>query len=698
VNGVLAIRGDLVRLTITTNDDGAASVRVLADVDGNVMTTGDQTLLYGPVTDANGAPLVVALPTLSLSPGRYSIFVTADDGVNPVATALYAPPFVVMAGRASVAPNRSATYGVLGSQLVIAVGETENGNVVLNGDSDVGDGVIGSLDAQTGVYTQTAVSTDVTGVDGAGTARVLEPGTGYSYFTTREQDQGLINGDGDATDVMTSYLPVSGPPIFTHAFGGVSPLSPAQRFGPRIVVSLVEAQEGVGGTNQNPSAGDADALDTVAALFEGGSNTLIRFPFAAQTPFAFKSNGGVGAYLASEANQGSDLNADADLGDTILVLPNLASVGPIGLLLGRSGLTGGHGARHLQPGAAYAVSGDQRTVTYVSEPAVATTLNGDADATDFVPSVYDATTLTEFFPGPGNLNGGNNARFAFYEGTKAFYTAIEDPLHSPLVAGDNGDGDLLDQEILYWTDHAVNAAAANRLVPTPANFAAFPTLTGLALDAGSLVELTPGWLSAVVSEAANGNLDLSGEGTIGNALLLIDATTSPPTVWNTGFAPSATPSPGTIPITGVADAGGVVINVLEAQNGNLNNAIGGDMDATDQLLFYLPFASPLSPVNLGNTSAVHVKVLGGRVAITANENVAGSTQDYNADGDTFDFVFRVVSTAGVVEEPGLTCAPTSRPATDGGTLWAFLRSESAEARDLNADGDQFDFVVGAYRP
>ena len=160
----------------------------------------------------------------------------------------------------------------------------------------------------------------------------------------------------------------------------------------------------------------------------------------------------------------------------------------------------------------------------------------------------------------------------------------------------------------------------------------------------------------------------------------------------------ATPAPGTIPITGVADASGVVVNVLEALNGNLNNGIGGDMDSTDQLLFYIPFATPTAPVNLGNTSAVHVKVLGGRVAITANENVAGSTQDYNADGDTLDFVFRVVSTAGVVEEPGLTCAPTSRPATDGGTLWAFLRSESAEVRDLNGDGDQFDFVVGAYKP
>ena len=188
--GVLALRGDVVRLTITANDDGAASVRVLADGDGNLLTPGDQTVLYGPASDNDGVPLVVSLPTLALAPGVYPIFLTVDDGVNLVASAIYGPGIVVMAGRASVAPTRSATYGVVGNLIVIAVGEAENFNVPLNGDADVGDGVIGTLNAFTGVFTQSNVSTDVTGLDAAGTARVLESSAGVTYFATPNRTRG----------------------------------------------------------------------------------------------------------------------------------------------------------------------------------------------------------------------------------------------------------------------------------------------------------------------------------------------------------------------------------------------------------------------------------------------------------------------------------------------------------------------------
>jgi hypothetical protein len=61
-------------------------------------------------------------------------------------------------------------------------------------------------------------------------------------------------------------------------------------------------------------------------------------------------------------------------------------------------------------------------------------------------------------------------------------------------------------------------------------------------------------------------------------------------------------------------------------------------------------------------------------------------------------VFRAFTTTGILEQAGLKAAPTARVSADDGTLWAFLRSEVAEARDLNADTDQLDVVVGYWKP
>jgi hypothetical protein len=81
---------------------------------------------------------------------------------------------------------------------VVAVGEQENGGVVLNGDGDMGDGVIAVIASNDGALTQSATDADSTQVDVMGTARVLRStGTGVA-FQRRELDAGVdINGDGD---------------------------------------------------------------------------------------------------------------------------------------------------------------------------------------------------------------------------------------------------------------------------------------------------------------------------------------------------------------------------------------------------------------------------------------------------------------------------------------------------------------------
>ncbi len=685
-SGVIALRGDLVPVTFTANDDGAAQVRLVADVDGNFGTTGDQTTVFGPVLDANGASTQVNALTQPLAPGAYTLFLVVDDGFNPVATATMGGSFVVFAGRAGVSPTRSTAYGVQNDRIVLTVGESENGPPAsLNGDLDTADGVLGTLDTLTGAFTQHATSIDVTGVDLQGTARRIEFLGPYAFHSTREADQSaFINGDPDQTDVMTSFYESTTPAVTTHVYGG---LTPTGLLGAKSIGRLVEAQEGVGGTIRN---GDGDTIDTVIALLDASTNTLTTIPYAVVPNSVVHRDGARFAYLASEAGQGADLNADGDATDALVVLADVLAPVPF---LGFAGFGPPQQGRGVQPGAAFAVSSTGRLGYYVDEATTGLDVNGDADQVDHVPAIWFKPGVpppgVETLPGLAAatlLESGNNTRHAFFLFNTFVYTAIELLAYSP-PQGDNGDNDVADQEILRWTSTGTPTLTA---VLNPNLGVPFTTLTGLALDGGSLAQVAPGWLAAVVQESANGGLDLSGDGAIGSALLLIDCTGAAPVVHNTGLTTAAN---GRIPVTGIGSTTGVVVSAPESVNGILN----GDADASDTLALFIPFASPGTPIQLASTGAVDALVVNARIGLTASETLTGV--DHNLDGDTLDFVFRIVSTSAIVELGGLTCAPTSRPAAAvGGSLWAFLRSEAAEVRDLNGDGDQFDVVVGAWKP
>ena len=682
--GVIALRGDLVPVTFTADDDGAAQVRLVADVDGNFGTTGDQTTVFGPVADANGASTQVNALTQPLAPGAYTLFLVVDDGFNPVATSVMTGPFVVVVGKAGVAPNRSTAYGVQGDRIVLTVGESENGPPMsLNGDLDTSDGVLGTLDTLTGTFTQHATSIDVTNIDLQGTARRIEFLGPYAFATTREADQStFINGDLDQTDLMTSFYESVTPAVTTHVFGGLTPTG--QILGAKSISTLLEAQEGIGGTNQN---GDADTTDTVISILDASLNTRVTIPLATVATPVVKRNATQFAYLVSEAGQAADLNADGDATDTLVALADLSLPVPF---RGFAGQVAPQQGRGVQPTAAFAVSSNGHLGYYVDEASTNLDVNVDGDQVDHVPAIWFAAPAppnVETLPGmPGvKLESGNGARHAFIEGGKLLYTAIELPAYSPPL-GDNGDADLADQEILRWT--ALGAPTVTTVLH-PNLGGAFTGLTGLALDGGSLAGVRTGGLAAVVQESANGGLDLSGDGAIGAALLLIDCTGPAPVVWNTGLTTAVS---GQIPVTGIGSPTGVVVSAPEVLNGILN----GDGDALDTVSLFIPFASPNAPVELASTGAVDALVAGSRIGLTANE--ALTSTDLNGDGDTGDFVFRIVSTTGVVERGGRTSAQTSRPATATGALWAFLRSEATEARDLNGDGDQLDVVVGAWRP
>jgi hypothetical protein len=726
--GLAALPGDTLRVTLRTDDDGPATVTVLADPDRDLVTEQDQVELYRGV-DGDGVPQEVALllpPTLPL--GRYAVLLRVDDGANPPAEALLPRPLLVHPAIAGVDPPRSNRYGVVGDVVVFSRGEAEDAAGPLNGDGDALDGVYVAYDAATATLVQPSPSVSMD-VAGAGTppgrARVLPNADGVLSWLTLEADEGANRNaanvqnpvlpfggrDADLLDVLVSAV-VPGVSLtpFTNTYAGATSI--VAREGGRILARFAEAFEGAGGTDLDA---DGDSLDAVFGYvdalapgppYEFNQLVLFTVPAAASGGPLFRLAGtGFSAFLTSEVGSaaGVDLNADGDGLDTFLHLGDLATAGGAGApgtFLALAGFGPGAPPTPVDPLAAFDVSGDRRAGYYVDEAAmnagglVGVDVNGDG-ILGFVPAFYDQNALLQVIP-PGTagaLNAPAGSPTMVYDGTRLFFTAQEAPRVDP-APGTNGDGDGgADLAILYWTDHTQPAPAA---APVPVNLGAGVTLQALSLDGTSrLARIAPGWLALVVDEAANGNQDVNGSGAVDLAWLLVDVGVGrAPAVYNPRVVPSAA---GTIPLEGVAgpapgpDAGLVVLRLDEAQNGDLD----GDGLATKVFLALVSTDAP-TQIRLLDAGGDHVALAGGRVAITAREPYTGS--DHDGNGSTRDTVLRVYDRDGALLESGRPCSRLSVPASQTGELWAYLRDEATEGRDLNGDGDLTDSVLGLWIP
>lgn len=674
--------GTEVRALVAADDDNGAVLRLLLDLDGDAGTTGDQTVVFQG-SDTGGAPQLVEgnLPG-ALGPGRVWLFASADDGTNAVVTSS-GVPVLLYEGIAGVAPPRSNTYGVVQDFVLFSLGEAEQGGQVENGDGLADDAVVGRVDPSTGEWSSLFTSADASTVPPGGLPRLLRP-TGAPprvAWDVREADENMdFNGDGDIVDTTVVVPdPLGGPAL-------VPPQSPDMRLVATLSRSAFHAlavePNGIADLNL-----DGDILDTVFHVFDLAG---VPIAYAVDTPapgspFFSATTAGLNGYFVAEGIQGFgnapgiDLNADGDTLDTVLTI-----VDDVGTRLGLAGtvptLLPPQAPRTVDGTGPVAVSNAAWIGYLVDEaPTSAVPLNGDADTTDFIPALYDITLQREYLPGTA-LNAGVGSRFFFFEGAVALYLASEEG-----IIDRNGDGDSLDTEVLHYTDAATAPATTAPVSP------GVPMLGGLALDGGSAAHVADGWISAAVTETAN--RDLNGDGDTSDTILfLIDVRSGTPVVTNTGLTPVPTGAiPGsTIPVTGVGGDDGVVAQFSELSNGNLN----GDGDAVDTLLFFFPFANPAARVPLADTGGLHVQNRGGRIAVTASESL--TSRDFDGDGSTLGFVLRVFDATGQVLEPGRTSASISVPAADDGTRWVWLRSEIAEGRDLNGDGDQVDVVLGIW--
>ena len=729
VAGVTGIVGDTFPFVFTSNDDDAATVRILADGDGNIATTPDQTVLYQGV-DANGAQQSVTLTVPpALVPAAYTLLLSVDDGVHAPLVITLPRPLVVHLAIAGVAPPRINRYGVTGGFVVFSRGEAEDNTGPLNGDGLSDDGVMVLYDAGTRTFIQPlpSVSMDVTAVPG-NHALPVDGKNGTLAWLTLEADQNFnINaGNGqnlipplggpdlDLADRFVSYVtPALNTTPITNTYGGVASILGME--GSLILVRLLEAGEGVGGTVINADIDTADAffgyVDPAAALPPFEFNQLVLhsgFPGPA-VGAAFRNAGVVNAgWLANEIGGPFlfDANLDLDQGDTFLVLGTLQQPGGLGapaLFVGPAGVQAAppKGPSAVDPTAGFDVTLDGRAGYYIAEGShnvapgfgAGNDRNGDG-LIGMVPAFYNTLTATETIP-PGTAGPVNAAPGSplVYDGTRMFFTGTEAPRIDP-AAGTNNDGDGGgDLQLLYWSDHSVGVPVATPLV---VNLGAGVTLTGLALDlGGSMVKLAPGWAAVIVNELANGNQDINGSGFVDFAYLLLETGSLPaPTVHNPHLVPSTA---GNWPLSGIWGQDpilveqGVVLRVMEQQNGDLDN----DGNATEILTAYVAFNTPTMP-RIFDAGGDYCAVANGRIAVTADEAYTG--RDYDGNGLSTDTVFRVLDFRGAALEPGRLCSRRSVPVTEDGSVWAYLRDEAIEGRNLNGDGDTTDRVLGLWIP
>jgi hypothetical protein len=354
-------------------------------------------------------------------------------------------------------------------------------------------------------------------------------------------------------------------------------------------------------------------------------------------------------------NGNADLNGDGDALDWVLHTYDTATraTHDLGLAVDRT----------------FPAAVGKRLVFAVAEGQQAfTDLNGDGDTQDLVVHAYDHATGTV-----------TNTGHAVFSTTLAlvpaedfaFIAAYESSSGSGQSADLNGDGDTFD------------------MVACVHSFAS-GTTQSLGLAAGS-AEVAPGRLAFGVSELAQGNTDLNGDGDQGDVVLFTHGL-QPGQAWNTGVAG--------IPI---GFAGTTLVAVADESDEGLD--LNGDGDLID---FVLHRFDPLlqTGANEGlavNTVFPNTAPLSGPWAALVGIEAAQGATDLNGDGDAQDFVLHVYDAgAAALTNLGLAVvaggSSIGLPQFDGGLLAFWVEEDQQGGLDLNGNGSAFDDVIHVHDP
>ena len=326
---------------------------------------------------------------------------------------------------------------------VVLVAEPVQGGIDLDGNGSTIDSVPHVWDAATGVLTNLAVPA----------ASVTTAGGIVVYEAT--EVNGDLNGDGDPLDrVLHAYDSVTG----TTTNFGTATYDPGFFSAPlRIAVSGTQALQLVGEAEQGQGSlnGDADATDLVLHVHDlvAGTTTNTALASGDYRPLAPYVVGERFAYfLVDEAAQGAgSLNADADVLDRVLFSFDAQTA---------STTNAGLAAQSLDADAALAV------VLVREAGQGATDLNGDGDAVDFVPHVWDAgaqvSTAFAFAAQGGDLLLGLPAHPPRVGGGLVAFAVLE---QADGATDRNGDGDTNDRVLFVYDSERAQLFPLSVAVP-----------------------------------------------------------------------------------------------------------------------------------------------------------------------------------------------------------------------------------------
>jgi hypothetical protein len=368
----------------------------------------------------------------------------------------------------------------------------------------------------------------------------------------------------------------------------------------------------------------------------------------------------------SEAETGTDLNADGDLLDDVIheVDTTTITAQPMGLAVAGRILTSNVHVAFLVSEAGQAGSD----------------FNGDGDFADLIWFVYDPALA--FSPGTNPVNTAIAAPFAGNSaGTAGGFVLLES--EAAARADRNGDGDQAD------VVPRVFDGAAFAVSPLLAPAYALPT---------TLVARN-GHVLYAASEAAQG-VSLNGDGDLLDfALHAIDFTTGLPTLRRVGGGAARAVAGHPFALT---DNAAVYFIDEAGENGiDLNN----DADANDAILAVydlatgsgetMPFTPSIPSFAVAGATAVGIGVGGTRAIVAVSE--PGQKRDINNDFDQLDFILAWVdTTAPATLNLHATVALAARTPAIGATRGLVAVSEGAsgfQGTDLNLDGDKADAVL-----
>ena len=384
--------------------------------------------------------------------------------------------------------------------------------VDLNGDQDVNDRVLHVVDIDSGRIRNTGLSIGFE-------LLTFDREQGFVLVNVQESEQGTdLNGDGNLDDRALFVVSRSGQVRNLQ----VNATALAAANGRAVLVR----QESDAGQDLN---GDGDLADSVVSLADLSRtvprivNTGLAFSVTAPgtflDPTALQLRDDLATFLVSEAEQGNrDLNADGDTADVVLHISDLSS-----LTTRNSGLDGSFAYRTVL--APLLPPSDGRVVVPVRESKQGgRDLNRDGDADDMVLQILDlrsgrarntglaiATDVSLPFEVPLMIRG------------ETFVSALVPESRVDL----NGDGDTTDR-VLHILDietgKITNVGLAARADAGQENDLDF-SFAGVSDTFGLLLELSFGRLRSnpvgpglgdaftfLVSEAAQGNVDLNGDG------------------------------------------------------------------------------------------------------------------------------------------------------------------------------------------